>query len=151
MTVQTTSFLEQYRSRILTDAASGAAGAPRYAAAGAVETAQRLDRLFDELVTAVDGHDLTSIVVFARGLARARHASGYDLSEVQVAINALEESVWRRVFADAPAELVGAALREVSTVLGAAKDALAREYVVLASSTHAPALDVSALFTGAAS
>jgi hypothetical protein len=84
-------------------------------------------------------------------LARTRHSGGYDLSEVQVAINALEESVWRRVFADAPAELVGTALREVSTVLGAAKDALAREYVALASSTHAPALDVGALFTGASS
>jgi hypothetical protein len=149
--MQTTRFLEQHRGRILADAATGAAGAPRYAAAGGVETAQRLDVLFDELVTAVDGHDLTSIVAYARRLARARHAAGYDLSEVQVAINALEESVWKRVFADAPADLVGRSLREVSTVLGAAKDALAREYVALASSTHAPALDVSALFTGAAS
>ena len=149
--MQTTRFLEQQRGRILGDAAAGAAGAPRYAAAGAVETTQRLERLFDELVTAVDGHDLAAIVAYARGLAHARYAAGYDLSEVQVAINALEESVWRRVFADAPPDLVGAALREVSTVLGAAKDALAREYVTLASSTHAPALDVSALFTGAAS
>lgn len=147
----TTTFLELHRSRILSDAASGAANAPRYAAAGAIETAQRLDALFDELVTAVDGHDLTSIVAYAHSLARARHSGGYDLSEVQVAINALEESVWRRVFADAPPELVGSALREVSTVLGAAKDALAREYVVLASSTHTPSLDVGALFTGAAS
>ena len=149
--MHTTTFLEQHRSRILADAASGAAGAPRYAAAGVVDTTQRLDRLFDELVTAVDGHDLASIVGYARGLARARHATGYDLSEVQVAINALEESVWRRIFADAPRDLVGPALREVSTILGAAKDALAREYVTLASSTHAPALDVSALFTGVAS
>jgi hypothetical protein len=149
--MQTTSFLELHRSRILSDAASGAASAPRYAAAGAAETAQRLDTLFDELVTAVDGRDLSSIVGYARGLAHARYSGGYDLSEVQVAINALEESVWRRVFADAPSELVGTALREVSTVLGAAKDALAREYVLLASTTHAPALDVGALFTGASS
>jgi hypothetical protein len=149
--MQTTTFLELHRSRILSDAAAGAANAPRYAAAGTAETAERLDRLFDELVTAVDGRDLASVVAYARDLGRARHAGGYDLSEVQVAINALEESVWRRVFADAPAELVGSALREVSTVLGAAKDALAREYVVLASSTRAPALDVGALFTGASS
>jgi hypothetical protein len=36
----------------------------------------------------------------------------------------------------------------VSTVLGAAKDALGREYVSLASRTHAPSLDLRALFTG---
>lgn len=147
--MKTTSFLELERGRILSDALSSAVRAPRYAAAGTAETAHRLDALFDELVTAVDGHDLTSILAYARDLARARQAAGYDLSEVQVAMNALEESVWRRVFAAAPAELVGSALREVSTVLGAAKDALAREYVVLATSAGIPALDVGALFTGA--
>jgi hypothetical protein len=36
----------------------------------------------------------------------------------------------------------------VSTILGAAKDALARKYVSLATNTHAPSLDMQALFAG---
>ena len=40
------------------------------------------------------------------------------------------------------------ALGLVSTVLGAAKDSLARAYVSLASQTKAPSLDLSALFKG---
>jgi hypothetical protein len=36
----------------------------------------------------------------------------------------------------------------VSTILGAGKDALAREYVSLATNAHAPSLDLRALFAG---
>jgi hypothetical protein len=36
----------------------------------------------------------------------------------------------------------------VSTVLGAANDGLAREYVSLASRTHVQSLDLRALFSG---
>jgi hypothetical protein len=36
----------------------------------------------------------------------------------------------------------------VSTILGAAKDAVARRYVSLAAHTHARSLDLRALFTG---
>jgi hypothetical protein len=38
----------------------------------------------------------------------------------------------------------------VSTILGAAKDALAREYVSLATHRHAGSLDLRALFAGIA-
>ena len=42
----------------------------------------------------------------------------------------------------------GKAMGIVSTTLGAAKDALASEYVSLATRTRAPSLDLSALFAG---
>ncbi|MES1248792.1 MAG: hypothetical protein ABUS54_14085 [Actinomycetota bacterium] len=138
-----TQFLEAERDGILAEAVVAAAAAPRY---GVAELGSRLAALFDELVAAVDARDLTSIVDYARHLARARFSAGYDIAEVQVAINALEQAVWLRIFESAPKSLVGEALRVVSTVLGSAKDALAQEYVVLAKAGPATP-DPSVLFT----
>ena len=122
----TTQFLEAEREAILAEAVVAASAAPRY---GVAELGNRLAALFDELVCAVDAGDLTSIIGYARNLGRARWSAGYDIADVQVAINALEQAVWLRIFAAAPPTLVGEALRLISTVLGTAKDALAQEYV----------------------
>jgi hypothetical protein len=136
-----TQFLEAEREGILAEAVVAASAAPRY---GVAELGVRLAALFDELVAAVDARDLTSIIEYARHLARARWSAGYDIAQVQVAINALEEAVWLRIFESAPQPLVGEALRLVSTVLGAAKDALAQEYVEQAKAGP-PAPDPSRL------
>jgi hypothetical protein len=69
---------------------------------------------------------------------------------VQVAINAMEEAAWRALVAELPTEELADALALVATVLGAAKDALAQEYVRLAADASAPAIDVGALFGRAA-
>jgi len=53
-----------------------------------------------------------------------------------------------RVFAELEPAQFAETLGLVSTILGAAKDALARKYVSLATDTHAPSLDLHALFTG---
>jgi hypothetical protein len=140
----TAALLEAERETVLAEAARTAARVPRYAAAGADETTARLDVLFETLLSAVESRDLTDVVDYARGLGTARSAAGYDLGEVQVAINALEEAVWLRIFESAPQPLVGEALRLVSTVLGAAKDALAQEYVEQAKAGP-PAPDPSRL------
>ncbi len=77
-----------------------------------------------------------------------RFEAGYDLSEVQAAFNALEGATWSRILADLEAGDLAEALGLISTVLGAAKDALGREYVSLATHTRAPSLDLKALFAG---
>lgn len=143
---RTAALIEAERAVILDEAARTTARVPRYAAAGADETTARLDVLFGTLVTAVEKHDLTDVVEYARRLAAARFTAGYDLAEVQVAINALEEAVWRRIFAAAEPGDVGESLRLVGTVLGTAKDVLAQTYVSLASG--GPPIDVAALFAG---
>ena len=119
-----------------------------YQAAGSSETRRRLDALYDEVLGAVSGCELDDIVDYARRLADERFTSGYDLSEVQCAINALEEAVWSRLCARLQPNELTVPLGVVSTVLGAAKDALAREYVALASGTHVASLDMHALFAG---
>jgi hypothetical protein len=88
------------------------------------------------------------VLDYARKLAAERFESGYDLSEVQGAFNAVEEAAWSRLYARLQPEQLALSLGLVSTVLGAAKDALGREYVSLASRTHVPSLDMRALFTG---
>jgi RsbT co-antagonist protein rsbRD N-terminal domain len=120
----------------------------RYETAERDETRRRLDALYDQLCAAVASRDLTGISEFARQLGAQRFRSGYDLSEVQSAINALEEAAWRTVCAQLPSDQHALALGLVSTVLGTAKAELAREYVSLASRTHVQSLDLRALFSG---
>jgi hypothetical protein len=60
----------------------------------------------------------------------------------------MEETVWRRVVAVMRPDELAEALGLVGTVLGFAKDVLARRYVSLASQRHVPSLDLTALFSG---
>ena len=68
-------------------------------------------------------------LAYADDLAGARRQTGHALSEVQRAINALEEQLWHAVLADAPIDQQGYALGVVSTILGAIKDRLGCAYV----------------------
>lgn len=119
-----------------------------YESAAPDETRRRLEALYDEMSRAVSSRDLAGITHYARHLAAERFRSGYDLSEVQGAFNALEEATWSTLCARLTPDQLAFSLGLVSTVLGAAKDALAREYVSLASRTHVGSLDLRALFSG---
>lgn len=119
-----------------------------YETTSAEETRLRLDRLYDALLHAAETRDLGAVVAYAEHVAAERYHSGYGLSEVQTAFNVLEESIWSCVFAELKPSTHAEALSVVSTILGAAKDALARRYVALATRTHAPALDLTALLAG---
>ncbi|HEX9376980.1 MAG TPA: hypothetical protein VGB19_12175 [Actinomycetota bacterium] len=149
--MDTKAFLTDKRREIL-DAAE--AGIRRnqlghYARAGDREVRRRLRVLLDLLTEAAATRDLGPVAAYAGALAVERFDGGYDLSEVQSAFNALEEAVWSRIVAVAPAD-ISEALGLVSTVLGAGKDALARTYVTLGTRARLPALDLRALFAGAA-
>lgn len=119
-----------------------------YETAASDETQRRLEALYDELLRAVSSRDLASIAHYARHVAAERFRSGYDLSEVQGAFNALEEAIWSTLCARLQPDELALSLGLVSTVLGAAKDELAREYVSLASQRHVQSLDLRALFSG---
>lgn len=146
----TAEFLRKERAAILDDAADAVVrGRVRhYDAAGAAAVRERLESLFARLERAAAENELGEATAYARELAAERFRAGYDLSEVQAAVNALEEAVWKRVFAQLPQAEVGEPLRVVSTVLGAVKDVLACEYVSLATTTGSPAVDLAALAAG---
>jgi hypothetical protein len=122
-----------------------------YELAGEEFTRQALADLFRLVVTAIQTRDLASISSYADAIAVARFNNGYDISEVQMAFNALEDAMWRRVVSAEPPSDLAEAIGLLSTVLGYGKDAVARKYLSLACKRHIPTLDLSALFAGASS
>jgi hypothetical protein len=146
----TARFLVAEREAIIGAAteALGRTAARHYVAAGAGVRQQRHEALLDHVIGSLEERDLQAVVAYAERIAQERFESGYDLAEVQAAFNALEEAAWSRVFAVLEPSRFAEAIGLVSTVVGAAKDALARRYVDLASNAQAPALDYGALFRG---
>ena len=148
--MDTAEFLTGERQTTI-DAAEAAlmrAHSSHYESADASEVRQRLETLFDYLLEALRGRNLGPIVAYAQQVAQERFSAGYNLSEVQTAFNALEEATWSCVFTELQPQEFAEALGLVSTILGAAKDALAREYVSLATNRQTPSLDLQALFAG---
>ena len=145
-------FLSGERASILRAAEAGLARmqAHHYETAGATEVHRRLAVLYDHLLESIQRRDLGPIVSYAERVAEERFTAGCDLSEVQVAFNALEEATWSRVLDGLDASDFAEAIGIISTVLGAGKDALARTYVSLAVERHTPSLDLRALFAGTA-
>jgi hypothetical protein len=84
---------------------------------------------------------------YARQVARERYPSSYDLQEVQTAFNLLEEEIWKRITEEVTPTDCPESFALISTVLGAGKQALAAEYVALAShrKAEAPSIDLNAL------
>jgi hypothetical protein len=121
---------------------------PRYAGAPAAVLHERLTVLYSRLVESLEQCTLVPLLDHASAVAAERFHGGYDLSEVQKAYNALEEAIWSRVLAEGTPEHYAVVLPWVSAAIGAAKDELARRYVLLAAGAHAPAVDVAALFRG---
>ena len=146
----TAAFLTRERGVILeaAEAALARMHAHHYETAGVEEVRQRLSVLLDQLIDGLAARDLEPIIAYAGRVAEERFTAGYDLSEVQIAFNALEEATWTRVLQGLDSSEFAEALGLISTVLGAGKDALARRYVSLAANTHAPSLDLRALFAG---
>lgn len=121
---------------------------PGYREAGHAIGRDRLADLYQLVVQSIDSRNLVPIMEYMAGVASERFHAGYAIREVQKAINVLEEAIWNHIVSEIPADELAKALGLVSTVLGAAKDSLARTYVSLASQTKAPSLDLSALFEG---
>jgi hypothetical protein len=145
----TTRFLLAERTGIIETATIrlGRSGA-HYATLEPADVRSRLEALYDHVVEAAGSRDVSGVVRYTRHLARERFSGGYDLGEVQSAINALEEAIWERIFSTLPETELPRTLGIVSTILGLSKDALACEYVDLATRGHAASLDLRALFAG---
>jgi hypothetical protein len=121
---------------------------PHYHALGEDLTRGYLNDLFVLVVEGVAGREAVHMVQHAERIAEERFHAGFDLAEVQAAFNALEQAMWKRVaVGEDPGSLL-ASVGVLSAVLGAGKDALARTWVRLASTRHAPHVDIQALYAG---
>ena len=119
-----------------------------YRGAGTEHTHHRILALYVLTSRAVNERNIGPMIAHANTIAGERFKQGFDLSEVQTAFNVLEEVIWRHIIKELEPAEQAHALGLVGTVLGAGKDALAREYVSLASKTKAPSLNLESLFTG---
>ena len=138
------------RSDVLDEAVAsrGRTHQSHYESAGENVTRERLDELFSLVVSTVQTRDLARMSTFIEGLATDRFNEGFSLAEVQTAMNSLEETMWHRTVDAVPTDELAEAIGLLSTVLGFAKDTLARTWVSLATKRHVPSLDLSALFAG---
>jgi hypothetical protein len=149
-TTETIDFLMRERKEIVETAETtlNQTDSHHYETAGAKDVQRRLEALLDSLLESLAKQDLSPELAHAQQIAQERFNSGYDLSEVQAAFNALEAASWVHVFATLRPDQFAQTLGLVSTILGAAKDGLAREYVSLATNAHTPSLNLRALFAG---
>lgn len=148
MTVE--NLLAQHRAEVLDEAMAGLSRShpAHYERSGEEFTRERLAELFDIVVTALRDRQLEPVARYGEAVAEQRFETGFGIAEVQTAFNVMEEAIWRRVVAAVRPDELAEALGLVGTVLGFAKDALARRYVSLASERHVPSLDLTTLFTG---
>lgn len=143
-------FLERNMASLVTNACSilERAHCERYRDIGPEGCRQRLQDLMEVTLLCLTKRDLLPIISFLEGKAEERFTQGFQIREVQIAINSLEESLWSLILTELTAEKQAEAFGFVSTVLGAGKDALARKYVSLASNRQVPSLDLHELFKG---
>lgn len=143
-------FLVAHRASILASADVEVAGRrlPHYEAAGTEETTKRLATLFDVVVVAATDKQLDAALALADRIASERRQTGHELSELQRAINALEEQIWHAVMEHAPIDAQGHSLGVVSTILGAIKDRLACAYVSRGAAEPTHTLRIDELFRG---
>jgi hypothetical protein len=120
-----------------------------YTVAGGDWNRQRLQTLYQLSRDAVSHRNLIPLIKYMEQIAEERYQAGFDIHEVQTAVNVLEESIWQHISQTIPPTDLAEAFGLVGTVLGGAKDALARAYVSLASQSKAPSLNLTALFQGA--
>ncbi len=148
--VKVSGFLRDRREKVLTSAGESMARAhlPHYPHPEETTAMDRLEVLYDLVASCAADHNLTPIAAYAHRIAHERHAAGIQLSEVQTAINVLEEAIWRTVLSEVPPAQQGEALGVVGTILGAVKDKLACAYVTLATHHATDTLDFGDLFQG---
>lgn len=118
----------------------------KYSSAAEEVNKERLSKLFDLSIQAIEKKDLVKLIAYVEKIALERFESGYDFREVHSAFNSLEETIWNFILTKIEKEKHGEDLGIVSTVLGAGKEALAAKYILLASKNKISTFDMSALF-----
>lgn len=122
-----------------------------YTKSGSTMTRQKLQNLYKKVIECAKKKELIPMLHYTEKIAKERFASGYDLHEVQTAINALEENIWQLIFKNVKPAKLAESLGLVSSILGAGKDNLARNYVALATKTKVSTINLQSLLSGSES
>lgn len=112
-----------------------------YIADGEDVTRERVGRFIERALDCFDQRRAEPMIEHAEMIAQKRFDSGYDLAEVQTAINVIEEALWKRILSSVEPEELAHALGMVNSIFGMSKDVLARTYVSLATQPDSSDLD----------
>jgi hypothetical protein len=119
-----------------------------YIADGEEITRKRVTEFIDRAMECFGTRRAEPMVEHAENIARERHAAGYDLFEVQTAINVIEEALWKRILSSVEPHELAHALGMVNAIFGMSKDVLARTYVSLATNREAPRQELEEILDG---
>ena len=109
---------------------------------------RRLNALFDRVLTALDRRHLAPVVLYAQEVHRSGSARASIFPRSKRRSTPSRKRPGCACSGESSRPSLASLLGLVSTILGAAKDAVARRYISLAAHTHARSLDLRALFTG---
>lgn len=142
--------LAKERDEVLAEATDGLRRShlEHYEKAGLEESRKRLETLYDLVLEGIKARSALRTIRHIKSVAQERFDSGFDLREVQTALNVLEEAIWVRVLKKLPTDEIMGGLGKVSTIFGIAKDVLGRSYVALATRRSATSFDLNAFFDG---
>lgn len=119
-----------------------------YTADGEEITRERVTRFIERAFECFSSRRAQPMVEHAERIAHERHAAGYDLSEVQTAINVIEEALWKRILSSVEPDELAHALGIVNAIFGMSKDVLARTYVSLATNRETPRKELDEILDG---
>lgn len=138
--METSEILAEAREKLVDQAVSELQQRRAHDGEESLEARRRhLAELYELVARCMRDDDVEPIVSSSQQFAADRFSAGFDIGEVQGEFNVLEEVLWGELAGTLRGEQRMEALERLSTVLGAARDALARTYVALSSETGAPA------------
>ena len=119
-----------------------------YLADGEEITRERVTKFIEKAMECFSLRRAEPMIEHAERISRERHAAGYDLSEVQTAINVIEEALWKRILSSVEPDELAHALGMVNAIFGMSKDVLARTYVSLATNRETPRKELDEILDG---
>jgi hypothetical protein len=119
-----------------------------YLADGEDVTRERVGRFIECALECFNSRRAEPMVEHAGNIARERFKAGYDLFEVQTAINVIEEALWKRILSSVEPDELAHALGMVNAIFGMSKDVLARTYVSLTTKRKTPRFELDDLLDG---
>lgn len=91
----------------------------------------RLNRLLQALTKCVEINSTDGMIKYMNKVSDERFEVGYEVHEVQTAINILEECLWKKIQQHVDNDQQTAAMKQVTRILDTAKEELASEYALL--------------------
>lgn len=93
---------------------------------------ERLTNLLSYTSVSLQRKNLTPMIKYAQQIAKERYKDNFDLQEVQIVFNVLEEIIWKKITDEIEPIDYPEAFGLASTILGAGKEAMAVQYFLLA-------------------